>query len=83
MKEIINHTRELYIVAKGIEAKPNDPEYNKLINQNALTMLNEIEQVVNSHLDLFLEYEKFEKGEPTDIDQNQYNFYKTKKKEIK
>ena len=45
-------------MAKDIEAKPNDPEYNKLISQNTLTMLNDIECVLNAHLELFGEFEK-------------------------
>lgn len=40
---IDENTRKLYLAAKDVEAKPNDIEYNKLLNQSTLTMLNEVE----------------------------------------
>lgn len=54
VREMIDeNTRKLYLVTKDVEAKPNDPEYNKLLSQNTLTMLNEIEYTINQYLETF------------------------------
>jgi|TARA_B110000305_G_C19407592_1_gene623654 hypothetical protein len=52
-------TQDLYVVAKDIDVKTNDAaEYNKLISQSNLTMLNDIECILNGFLINFVEYEK-------------------------
>lgn len=52
-------THDLYVVAKDIDVKTNDAaEYNKLISQSNLTMLNDIECILNGFLINFVEYEK-------------------------
>lgn len=57
--EIERMTQELYVVAKDIDVKTNDAaEYNKLISQSNLTMLNEIECILNGFLINFVNYEK-------------------------
>ena len=55
--KIDDEAKKLFIVARDIEIKPKDPEYNKLISQNTLTMLNEIECILNDYL-LFFEESK-------------------------
>ena len=47
----------MYVAAKDIEVKPNDPEYTKLISQETLPMLNEIEWILNNYLEIFQQFE--------------------------
>ena len=47
------NTQKLYVTAKDIEVKTNDPEYNKLISQDTLPMLNEIEVMLNHYMETF------------------------------
>ena len=50
-------TQELYITAKDIDVKTNDAaEYNKLVSQSNLVMLNEIECILNEFLINFDKY---------------------------
>ena len=54
---IEENTQKLYVTAKDIEVKTNDPEYNKLISQDTLPMLNEIECILNNYLETFQQFE--------------------------
>ena len=54
---IEEHTQKLYVTAKDIEVKTNDPEYTKLISQDTLPMLEEIEIHLNSYLETFAQFE--------------------------
>ena len=57
--EIAKMTQDLYVVAKDIIVKnKDDAEYQKLIGQSNLTMLNEIECILNGFLLNFVEFEK-------------------------
>ena len=47
----------MYVTAKDIEVKTNDPEYTKLISQETLPMLNEIECILNNYLETFQQFE--------------------------
>ena len=86
---IEEHTQKLYVTAKDIEVKTNDPEYTKLISQDTLPMLNEIEIYLNNYLETFGQFEaddaelylSVQKKITTELRQKnrQINFVKEKK----
>lgn len=57
-QRIEESTQKLYITAKDFEVKANDPEYAKLISQDTLPMLNEIECILNQYLETFQQFEQ-------------------------
>jgi hypothetical protein len=54
---IKDNTCELYKTAKDLNINVNDAEYLKMISQDTLPMLNEIEVILNSYMENFKEYE--------------------------
>ena len=53
-------TKELFIASKLETPRINDPEYAKLQNMSEVAMLNEVEQMVNAHLEIFDEFDKID-----------------------
>lgn len=54
---IKENTCELFKTAKDLNINVNDPEYLKLVSQDTLPMLNEIECLLNNYLETFSEYD--------------------------
>jgi len=54
---IEDNTCEVYKTAKELNISSTDPEYLKLISQDTLPMLNEIECLLNNYLETFSEYQ--------------------------
>lgn len=64
------NTQKLYVTAKDIEVKTNDPEYTKLISQETLPMLNEIEVMLNHYLETFQSFENEDRDEYIAVQKN-------------
>lgn len=62
-RNIMKLTRDLFIASKLEQPRLNDPEYAKMQNMSKTAMLNEVEQMINQHLDYFADFEQKEPEE--------------------